>query len=151
MNTNIRFLGAIIGLFLLCGAFASDLTAAGTTARIDVLLVSAGNGDGGVDPALKPYAGTLQRLFRFKSYNLVKKTGMKVDLPGGGSTSLPDGQSLKVNAKPSGDRTINADIEWMRGGKRLLHTGMQLRPGKPAVLGGPRSGEGTLLLILVVR
>jgi hypothetical protein len=124
---------------------------AADTARIEVILVKAGNGEGGVDAALRPYAPTLQRLFRFQQYELVSRKPLRLDVPGEGAVSLSGGQALTVSAASGAGSGIKADLDWTRGSKRLLHTRIQLRTGSPAVLGGPRSDDGTWLLILELK
>jgi hypothetical protein len=133
--------------------FSSSLHAAGESARIEVILVEAGNGDQGVDPALRQYAATLQRLFRFGSYKQVASRTIRLDVPGEESVSLGAGQSLTLSGKQNSGKGLMAELTWTRGSKRLLHTRIQLRPGTPAVLGGPRSGKdnGSYLLILESR
>jgi hypothetical protein len=125
---------------------------AAETASVEVILVEAGPGNGGVDKALKQYAGTLERLFRFDSYRQVGRKQIRLNVPGSGSTSLPGGQSLKLEANEVNGRGLMADLNWTRGGKGLLHTRIKLQPGRPAVLGGPRTKSGgTHLLILTLR
>lgn len=129
----------------------TELSAA-ETASVEVILVEAGPGNGGVDKSLKQYAGTLERLFRFDSYRQVGRKQIRLKVPGSGSTSLPGGQSLKLQANEGNGRGLMADLSWTRGGKRLLHTKIKLQPGRPAVLGGPRTKSGgTHLLILTLR
>lgn len=145
----------LLGLIALAvaGPFSPMLHAAGQSARVEVILVEAGNGDAGVDASLRQYASTLQRLFRFGSYKQVSKGSLKVDIPGEGSVNLGAGQSLVLGAKDRSGDALMAEVTWLRGSKRLLHTRIQLRPGSPAVLGGPRSGKdgGSYLLILTMK
>jgi len=104
MKNSLRIISMILALTLMSGMLANDLGAAEDNARIEMILVQAGNGDGGVDSSLKPYAGTLQRLFRFKSYRQIKKQGMNLSIPGSTSASLGSGQTLKISADESGYR-----------------------------------------------
>lgn len=144
----------IISLCLLagvCGLLAAPATASAESARVQVILVEASNAEGGVDSALRPYAGTLQRLFKFKSYDQVSRNNLRLDVPGEGSVGLAGGQKLTLKAAEGGKSTLMAELTWARGSKKLLHTRIQLRPGNPAVLGGPSTGRGgTYLLILVM-
>ena len=151
MKISIRTLLSLSFLILLAGLLTPLRAEAADNARIDVILVKAGSGEGGVDRALRPYASTLQRLFRFQQYELVSRKPLRVNLPGDGSVALPGGQQLSLSATASPGPGIKADIDWIRGSKRLLHTRIQLRPGSPAVLGGPRSKNGTWLLILQLK
>jgi len=139
------FISVFITLGLL-GPLATQARAM-ETVRVEVLLVRATDGGSGIDAPLRPYAGTLKRLFRFDSYELVSSRSMSLNLPGEAGTSLAGGQSLTLRAGPD----LKADIDWMRGKQRLLHTRIQMRRGNPAILGGPRGREGTLLLILQLK
>jgi hypothetical protein len=150
MKTKRHTLMIAIALIGLAGLWATPMQAAGDSARVSVILVEAGNGEGGVDGALRPYASTLQRLFRFQSYKQLSKGSIRLNVPGEGSTGLAGGQSLTLKADEGG-RGLMAELTWQRGGKRLLHTRIQLRPGSPAVLGGPSTGKGgNYLLILTL-
>ena len=130
---------------------AHQASAADANAQLDVYLVKAGDGSGGVDKSLRPFASTLQRLFRFQSYALEGKRTVRLTVPGESSVNLTQGQQLTVKASEVQGPGLKAEVEWKRGGKRLLHTRINLRPGNPAVLGGPRSEDGTWLLILQQR
>ena len=145
----------LLGFFalLLFGQSGAILQARDNEARLEIILVEASNGEGGVDSSLRPYADTLQRLFRFKSYRQVNQRSMRLTVPGNSTVSLEGGQSLRLEAEGSGGPGLVAQLTWSRGSQRLLHTRLQLRSGSPAVLGGPRSGDagGSYLLILRLR
>ncbi len=139
----------LAGVFLLmAGVINSSLYAQGN-ARVSVILVEASNDGGGVDSSLRPYASTLQRMFRFNTYKQASRGSVRVTVPGEGGTALPGGQQLTLKALEGSGGRLVAEVNWTRGGKSLLRTRIQLRGNNPAVLGGPRSGSGaTQLLIL---
>ena len=153
MKTPRRHLFTIIGLATAYLLLAPALQAAGSTESVQVILVDASNAEGGVDGALRPYAGPLQRLFRFKSYQQLARRSFKLEVPGEGSVELPGGQRLVLKAGERKGPGFVAELTWSRGNTRLLHTRIQLRPGNPAVLGGPASGRdgGNYLLILEIQ
>ena len=151
MNHQLRKLLTLIVLLGLSGFLSTSLYAA-ESARVEVILVEASNSEGGVDSSLKQYSGTLQRLFRFKSYKQVSKGNLKLSVPGEGSVGLAGGQRLSLKADEGSSRGLMAELSWTRGNKRLLHTKIQLRPGNPAVMGGPSTGKGgNYLLILTMK
>lgn len=151
MNKLLHKFTLIIGILLFAGLPNTQLHAQ-ESARVEVILVEASNGQGGVDSSLKPYASTLQRMFRFNTYKQVSRGGIKVSVPGEGSTGLPGGQKLSLKALEGGRGGLMAELSWTRGGKSLLRTRIQLRGGNPAVLGGPRTSSGaTQLLILILE
>jgi len=145
MKLSIRILITMVIATGLAGPMLTDATA--EAVRVEVLLVRAADNGNGIDAPLRPYAGNLKRLFRFNSYELVSRKFMSLELPGEARTALAAGQSLSVSAGPN----LKADIEWKRGKQRLLHTRIQMREGKPAVLGGPRDRDGTWLMILQLK
>jgi hypothetical protein len=151
MNTSIRtiHLLALAITFLLVGLPTAH--AAGDSAAVQVILVQAGDGDDGVDASLREYAGNLERLFRFKSYKQSSRQTLRLSVPGEGSVSLAGGQSLSIRSDGGAGDGLKAEISWNRGSKSLLHTRINLRPGSPAVLGGPQSKDGTWLLILELK
>ncbi|NDV63061.1 hypothetical protein G0Q06_11405 [Puniceicoccales bacterium CK1056] len=139
---------------LFCGLSCMGLStaeAAEDEARVQVILVQAGNGEGGVDKALRQYAGNLERLFRFKSYKQSSRQTLRLSVPGEGSVSLAGGQKLTIRSGGGSGSGLKAEISWKRGSKSLLNTRINLRRGSPAVLGGPRSKDGTWLLILQLK
>jgi hypothetical protein len=138
-------------LALLALAPAHQLAAAEREASIEVLVVRASNGEGGVDSALRGYASNLQRLFRFGSYQQEGRKEVRVKVPGEQRVGLGRDQSLQLRVSPDEGSSLRADVKWQRGDKTLLHTRIQLNPGSPAILGGPRSRDGTHLLILRLR
>lgn len=151
MKRSMRHLFAFALTLGIFGFLAGDLHAQGKPAAVEVILVKAGNDGEGVDSSLSAYAGTLQRLFRFKSYRQSSRQTLKLDPSGEDSISMAGGQTLTLKGLGPSGGGLKADIDWRRGSKRLLHTRINLQPGSPAVLGGPRSKEGTWLLILTLR
>lgn len=151
MKSTHHTLLLLLTLAMLSG-LSAPVSAHAESVQVEVILVQAANGEGGVDAALRPYAGTLQRLFRFKSYTQAGRQVLRLAVPGEGSVGLANGQRLQMKAlSGSAEQGLTAEMEWTRGGSRLVHTRLQLRPGNPAVMGGPSGQEGTWLLILRLR
>ena len=150
MKLTIQMKPLLLLILLTLFAGLSAQVAEGS-ASVQVILVQASNQEGGVDRALKPYAGNLERLFRFKSYRQSSRQTLRLDTPGEGSVSLAGGQVLTIRSDAGSKGSLKAEISWKRGSKSLLHTRINLRPGSPAVLGGPRSKDGTWLLILQLK
>ena len=135
-------------VLLMAGFITVPLQAQGD-ARVSVILVEASNDGGGVDGSLRPYASTLQRMFRFNTYKQASRGTVRLSVPGEGGTGLPGGQNLSLKAIEGGGGGLVAEVNWTRGGKSLLRTRIQLKGSNPAVLGGPRTDSGaTQLLIL---
>lgn len=146
------------GLFNRTGAFAllACFLSAGLAsravaeeARIEVVLVAASDGGGGMDRSLRPFAGPLNRLFRFSEYRQVQKSTVRLSLPGRSQLRLQDGAQLKLESDGGSDGQLPVNLSWERDGRSLLRTGVRLRPGTPAALGGPAGRDGGVLLLIV--
>lgn len=125
--------------------------AEGHTVR--AILVLASNQKGASDGRLASYEPTLKRILRFESYKLVGEGSASSE---GGSVSLGQGHVIALEAEASGGKAkggggIRLKVDWKVNGKSAINTGLVLRPGVPAVLGGPPSGGGgdTWAVILV--
>lgn len=127
-----------VGLFLgvSTASDASQVSVRGT-------LILASNQGSSVDPALKKYSKQLKRL-NFKSYKVIGSGGTRVSSGGNAVISLGKGYTVKISIRPQSGNRPAANIEWLEGRKTLIRTGGNL----PLVLGGPRHGNGNLILIL---
>tara|TARA_R110002094_G_scaffold204776_1_gene175724 strand:+ start:209 stop:655 length:447 start_codon:yes stop_codon:yes gene_type:complete len=127
----------ILGLFF--GAGSINAIAAETT-RVQAILIAASNETGRTDSRLSSYEPTLKRILRFESYRF-RGQGSSTLAPGqSGHISLGEGQSLELTAQDSGNHGVRVSVIWEKGGRILMKTGLTLRPGVPAVLGGPSTG-----------
>ncbi|MGE9295593.1 MAG: hypothetical protein ACQKBV_04835 [Puniceicoccales bacterium] len=145
----------IARLFILLTAFAFALAPtsaqAQETARIEVILVMASNSGQGVDPSLKPYADTLQRLFAFNSYQQRDRKQLSIPMPGGQTTNLFGGTTLQLGLQLPADGKLPVDLNWQRGKEKLLRTVLRLNPGTPAIVGGPQAENNTGSYLLIVN
>ncbi|MEM1221299.1 MAG: hypothetical protein AAGH40_00940 [Verrucomicrobiota bacterium] len=146
MNRNLPILSLIL-LTILSGYLSAQPASKSGSASLEIILVEASNSGGGIDRSLQPYAGNLKRLFRFDSYREVQRSQTRLDLPGSTNLSLKNGTTLQIKGSNDG-QTLQADLNWKRKGSSLLHTNLRLKKGTPAVLGGPRSKNGSYLLII---
>jgi len=141
----------ILLLALIVLAPSATLTAAPQRATLEVILVEASGNPGGVDNALRDYASTLQRLFRFQSYRRARKVNLQIEVPGKAETGLARGQMLRIESSGAARGTLGAELDWRDGSTRLLHTRLNLRPNTPAVLGGPPSSDANGSWLLIVQ
>ena len=130
----------ILFLVLYIGAATLHATAADTN-QVQAILIAASNESGRTDSRLSRYEPTLKRILRFESYRF-RGQGATSLAPGkSGHISLGDGQSLELTAENSGNRGVRIRVVWDKNGRTLMKTGLTLRPGIPAVLGGPSTGK----------
>jgi len=133
--------------FLLLGAFALLAAAPARAATsVDVLLVAASREEGPVDPALKKYQRNLERILRFKSFELLDAERARVSSDGASVSLDPD---MRVSIREIGNNgRLKLEIAWRSGDKIILRTQVSIKSGSPAILGGARRGEKTLIMIV---
>lgn len=143
MNPKLNVLKFIcLAAALLLGGRVPALAAGGGHGNVRALLVLASNEKGASDGRLAAYEPTLRRILRFESYKLVGEGAAA--LSGAGKTGVKLGRGHVVELepeKPEG-KGVRLKVNWLDGGRSLMNTGLALRPGVPAVLGGPANGKG---------
>lgn len=139
-----------IALALLVLAAASSVARAAEQASIRAILVTASNEKGQSDRRLAAFEPTLRRILRFESYRFVGEGSASLAVPGKGPISLGDGHRLDLDAESSGAGGIRVNVRWSDGNRVLMQSGLSLRPGVPAVLGGPRKGDGEVYAVIVI-
>ncbi|MBP8256919.1 MAG: hypothetical protein KAX37_06300 [Opitutaceae bacterium] len=142
MRLTFRFLALLAITVLLSQVRAS-------AAEITALLVTASKAPGPSDPQLKPYEATLRRILRFESFRLVGEGNARLSAPGKGQIDLGSGHQLLLEV--AGENSGRIDTTWRHGKRVLMRTGLSLRPGVPAVLGGPETGKrGEVYAVIVI-
>ncbi len=141
-----------IRLFLLLASLAGLCAVArADSASIRGILISASNESGETDRRLAPYEPTLRRILRFESYRFLGDDSTSIEVPAQGSLSIGDGHELEVSTEKSDGKSIHVKVRWSAGGRTLMNTGLVLRPGVPAVLGGPSTGnKGEVYAVILV-
>jgi len=127
-----------LGLFIGAGTLHAN---AAETTRVQAILIAASNESGRTDSRLSRYEPTLKRILRFESYQFRGQGGTTLAPGQSGHISLGEGQSLELTAEDSGNRGVRISVIWEKNGRALMKTGLTLRPGVPAVLGGPSTGN----------
>jgi len=143
----------ILRLTLLLAALASLTLAARAAERASVqgILLSASNEPGQTDRRLAPYEPNLRRILRFESYRFLGEDRASLDVPASGSLALGDGHELEVTTESNDGKSVHVKVRWTAGGRTLMNTGLVLRPGVPAVLGGPSTGnKGEVYAVILI-
>lgn len=138
-----------VSLFLV--ALAGWLAPAQAASEIEGILITASNRPGATDPRLAEYEPTLRRILRFESYEYIG--GDRRGVPEGESQrlSLGGGHRLEVTHERSDERSLHVKVRWIANSRTLMNTGLVLRPGVPAVLGGPSTGSsGDVFAVILV-
>jgi hypothetical protein len=142
----IHFMFLVAFLALPRATFAAD-----GTIGVRALLVLASNQRGESDPRLSAFEPNLRRMLRFESYRLAGEGSAELGSLGKGTANLGHGHSLQLENEKSDGGVIRLRVNWLAGGRSLINTVLALRPGVPAVLGGPSSGkEGEVWAIILI-
>ena len=143
----------VFGLVLPPAPKATGAERGGDRASFHAILIAASNQKSGSDRRLAPYEPTLKRILRFESYRFISENRGVLTAPGKETLSLGQGHKLEIEMEQSGGETRRVRVRWLEGERTLMNTGLSLRPGVPAVLGGPPWGGGgeVCAMILVAR
>ncbi|MCC6415775.1 MAG: hypothetical protein IT582_07695 [Opitutaceae bacterium] len=142
-----KSLRLFLPLLLLAGV-VTDAHAA-DRAAVQAILITASNEPGQTDPRLARYEPTLRRILRFESYRFVGQGSAALAVPGDGVINLGQGQRLEISAAEPA-RGLRLRVAWKQDGQTLIETGLSLRPGAPAVLGGPATGQGEEVYAIIL-
>ena len=137
------FLAALIAL-------PAIATRAADRTQVRAILVIASNQRGESDARLAAYEPTLRRILRFESYRLAG-SGNATLSAGKTSVDIGRGHTLALDVDKSDNQNASLRVRWEEGGRALMNTGLVLRAGVPAVLGGPSTGkEGEVWAVILV-
>jgi len=119
-------------------------------ASIQGILITASNEAGQTDGRLARYEPTLRKILRFESYHYVGEDTTSLGVPESGSLSIGDGHQLEITTEQADGKAVQAKVRWLANGRTLMNTGLTLRPGVPAVLGGPASSKGEVYAVILI-
>ncbi|MGJ3243278.1 MAG: hypothetical protein ACFE0O_10045 [Opitutales bacterium] len=115
---------------------------------LTAMLVLATPEAGPPDKRLARLEPRLRKIFQFAGYRQLDAARARVAVPGDTTFTLTDGHRLQVALSPADDRKVRAALTFTRGKQTLIRTTLLLQPGVPAILGGPRYRDGTLILVV---
>ena len=116
-----------------------------------VRMIQASNVGSNIDPSLKDVTDQLGSLFNFSSYRLLKD--QTVTLSPNQPVSIPvhPGRSLELTMTKQHQHTVEVRVRIKREGTDILDTQVRLSPGRTVAIGGPKHGEGVVIIALSAR
>ncbi len=135
----------ILSVLALLALAAAPALRAADRATVQAILIIASKEPGQTDRRLAPYESNLRRILRFESFKFVAEGSASLNVPGEGRIGLGRGQSVSLEAESSDGRSLRVKVSWLS-----IETGLALRPGVPAILGGPSTGDGDDVYALLV-
>lgn len=148
---RLTFSCLIVALLLGLGASAPSARAEDRQhVSLRAILVSASREAGSTDKGLARYEDTLRRILRFESFKQLGNGRARIEAPGSGSISLGQGHQLEVTTESSQGDRVRVQVEWTGNGRSFMRTGLVLRPGVPAVLGGPSRNDHEVYAVILI-
>ena len=135
---------------LLAASSPALLAAEAGQVTVRAILVSASKDPGKTDRSLSKYESTLRRILRFESFQQLGSGSGRASIPGEGKISVGQNQVLHFTTESSQDDRIRVQLNWKGGSHTFMRTGLVLRPGVPAVLGGPTHDANSVYALIVI-
>lgn len=89
---------------------------------------------------------------RFNSYELVGRAQGAAASGKSASLNLGAGHNLNAAVQGIAGNKLSTKLRWNKGGKNYLNADAKLNVGgNPMVVGGPKDGDGTLLLLIQAK
>lgn len=90
----------------------------------------------------------LRQLFRYKQYAIVQQYSGQAPVGGVQRWPVIGERMLEVSPERVSGNSARLEVRLQRGTVTELMTTMRVNPGAPVVMGGPRHGDGVLIVIL---
>jgi len=126
--------------------FSASLVFAQVQTRIRV--IEASNVGSSIDSSLRDVHGQLGSLFSFSSYRLLKDETVTLSPNQPISVPVHPGRSLEVTLIKQQRDTAEVRVKIKREGTDILNTLVRLSPGRTVSIGGPKHGEGVIIIAL---
>jgi len=100
------------------------------------------------DERLEAFLPKLRQLFRYNNYTSLER--YRAEVPVGTTQRWPVPGDRRLEVTPQGVRggAVTFNVRLVKSSIAELTTNIQAQSGNPAVIGGPRHGSGTLIIIL---
>ena len=100
------------------------------------------------DERLETVLPKLRQLFRYNNYTSLERYRAEVPVGTTQRWEVPGDRKLEVTPKTVKGGAVSFNVRLSRGSMTELSTNIQAQSGNPAVIGGPKHGSGTLIIIL---
>ena len=140
----------IIVVFALLLALLFVSTALGQV-QTRLRIIEASNVGSSIDPALRDVHGQLGSLFNFTSYRLLKDESLSLVSNRPSEINAHQGVSLEIALTQQKKNEAEYQIRILRQGSEILNTKVRLSPGRTVLIGGPKHGQGSIILAISAR
>jgi RNA polymerase sigma-70 factor (ECF subfamily) len=101
-----------------------------------------------MDERLEAFLPKLRQLFKYREYTSIERHRAQVPIGVTERWAMPGDRQLEITPENVWDRTVRFRLKLMRGNMAELNAHIQAARGNPAVIGGPRHGDGVLIIIV---
>jgi RNA polymerase sigma-70 factor (ECF subfamily) len=84
--------------------------------------------------------------FRYRDYRLLDRHTGEAQVGGTQRWAVPGDRQLEIT--PEAVAPLRLRVRLIRGGVAEVNTSVQASPGQPTVIGGPRHGDGVLIIVV---
>jgi RNA polymerase sigma-70 factor, ECF subfamily len=102
----------------------------------------------GPDERLQAFLPRLRQLFKYQEYTSLERYRAEVPLGSQQQWSVPGDRMLELTPDRVKDDTVYMRVRLVRGTGTEVTTSIQAARGNPAVIGGPKYADGTLIIIV---
>ena len=113
--------------------------------------IEASNVGSSVDPSLRDVHDQLGSLFNFTSYRLLRDESVSLALNKPYEISAHREVTLEITLMNQKKDTAEYRIRIIREASELLNTQVRLSSGRTVLIGGPKHGQGIVILALSAR
>jgi hypothetical protein len=135
--------------FFILFLFLASTTIAQVQVRVRVIQASTVGST--IDSHLKDVHDQLGSLFNFTSYRLLRDETLTLSTDQPVSVPVHTGRSMEINLVGQHRDIVKLIVKIKREGTDVLNTHVRLSPRRTILIGGPKHGEGVLILALSTR
>jgi hypothetical protein len=114
-------------------------------------IIEASNVGSSIDPALRDVHDELGSLFNFTSYKLLRDESLSLTPNRPSEINVHKEVSLEITLTNQQKKKAVYQIRILRQGSEILDTKVRLSPGKTVLIGGPKHGQGSIILAISAR
>lgn len=100
------------------------------------------------EPRVERYVLKLRQLFRYQQYHALQQVGAEVPVGATHRAVLAGDRQLELTAEGMGLKAVRMRVRLVRGNITELTTNLEAPPGAATIIGGPRHGDGVLIILL---
>lgn len=102
----------------------------------------------GSDERLERFLPRLRQVFRYREYTSVERYRAEVPVGTTQRWPVPGDRLLEVTPEDVTGNAVRLRVRLLRGSIAEVQTRIQAAAGNPAIIGGPRHGDGVLIIIV---